>query len=329
MSALTEGRLLARNTLFNLAGQAAPMLLAFFAIPLLIQGMGTARFGVLTLAWMVIGYLSIADLGVGRALTQILAEKLGAEQEKEIPALTWTALLLMLLLGLGGAVLLWLLTPWLVRHALSVPQSLQNEALYAFSLLALSLPFVISTAALRGILEAQQRFGLVNAVRVPMGIFTFLGPLAVLPFSSSLVPIVAVLVAGRVVAWLVHLVLCLRVVPALRDRVVVERSLMRPLLRFGSWMTVSNVVSPLMVFAGPVPDRRAAFRFRGRVLRDSVRDGHQAVAGFRSTHHGALSCIRYDLRAGPCPHGAAPGARAEGGFPGALSGDAGAGHAGS
>ena len=247
MSALTGGRLLARNTLFNLAGQAAPMLLAFFAIPLLIQGMGTARFGVLTLAWMVIGYLSIADLGVGRALTQILAEKLGAEQKREIPALIWTALLLMLVLGIAGAGLLGLLTPALVRRVLNVPGALQREALDSFYLLALSLPFVVSTAALRGILEAQQRFGLVNAVRVPMGIFTFLGPLLVLPFSSSLVPVVAVLVAGRVVAWLIHLGLCLRVVPALRDGIAVERSLVRPLLRFGSWMTVSNVVSPLMV----------------------------------------------------------------------------------
>jgi len=42
---LTSGRLLARNTVFNLIGQGAPMVVAIFAIPLLIKGLGTDRFG--------------------------------------------------------------------------------------------------------------------------------------------------------------------------------------------------------------------------------------------------------------------------------------------
>ena len=51
----TRGGLLARNTLFNLLGQGLPMLVAIFAIPLLIGMLGTERFGVLTIAWIVMG----------------------------------------------------------------------------------------------------------------------------------------------------------------------------------------------------------------------------------------------------------------------------------
>ena len=51
-------------------GQGMPLLAVWFAIPLLIQGLGTDRFGVWTLAWMVMGYFSLFDLGLGRALTQ-------------------------------------------------------------------------------------------------------------------------------------------------------------------------------------------------------------------------------------------------------------------
>ena len=78
-SNLTSGRTLARNTIWNMVGQGAPLLVALFAIPLLIKGMGTDRFGVLTLAWAVVGYFSLFDLGLGRALTKLVAEKLGAE----------------------------------------------------------------------------------------------------------------------------------------------------------------------------------------------------------------------------------------------------------
>lgn len=244
---LTSGRLLARNTIWNLVGSGAPMLVAVFCIPILIRGLGTERFGILTLAWALIGYASLFDLGLGRAMTQLVARKLGAGEERAIPSLAWTSLLLMLLLGIVGAAAVFLISPWLVHSALNVPDAMEPETLRAFRLLGLSLPFVVTTAGLRGLLEAHQRFGLINALRIPMGVFTFAGPLLALPFSKSLVPVMATLVVGRIVAWTAHLLLCLWVLPELAGTVGWERSAAGPLLRFGGWMTVSNLVSALMV----------------------------------------------------------------------------------
>ena len=245
---LIGGRRLARNVVWNLLGTGAPLLVAIVAIPMLIEGLGIARFGVLTLAWMVVGYFSLFDLGLGRALTKLVAEKLGKGQDNEIPALVWTAMSLMAVLGVLGAVVVAALSPWLVGGVLKIPTELQPETLTAFYLLAASIPIVISTTGLRGILEAHQRFGLVNAVRIPLGIFTFLGPVAVLPFSNSLVPVVAVLVIARLVSWCAYAVLCLKVEPALRHSVSIHRAMVRPLINFGGWMTVTNIVGPLMVY---------------------------------------------------------------------------------
>jgi hypothetical protein len=44
-----HGRLLARNVIWNLIGNGAPILVAVFCIPILIRGLGTDRFGVLAL----------------------------------------------------------------------------------------------------------------------------------------------------------------------------------------------------------------------------------------------------------------------------------------
>lgn len=245
---LTSGNLLARNTILNLMGNGIPLAVAIFVIPFLIKGLGIDRFGVLTLVWMVIGYFSLFDLGLGRALTKLVAEKLGARQEEMIPALVWTSLFLMLILGVAGTLIICLLSPWLVYGVLKIPMPLQAETLYAFYLLALSIPFVIGTAGLRGILQAQQRFGLINAVRIPMGLLTFLAPLLVLLFSNSLFAIVAVLAASRLLFLVIHLLLCLYAMPALRHGVAIKRSVVVPLLRFGGWITVSNVVGPAMVY---------------------------------------------------------------------------------
>jgi O-antigen/teichoic acid export membrane protein len=242
---LTSGRRLARNTVWNLFGAGVPMVFAFFCIPLLIRGLGTDRFGVVTLVWALIGYATLFDLGLGRALTQLIAQKLGTQEHHDVPALLWTSLALLIAFGLLGASVVALIAPWLV-HRLHVPDALSLETRYSLYLLAFSLPAVISTAGLRGVLEAYQRFDLVNALRIPMGIFTYLAPLVVLQFSKSLVPVVAVLVAGRMLACLAHLLFCVFVVPTLRSGLAFQRAFLGPLLRFGGWMTVTNVIGPLM-----------------------------------------------------------------------------------
>jgi O-antigen/teichoic acid export membrane protein len=244
---LISGGRLARNTVWNLLGTGAPLAVAVFSIPILIRELGKERFGVLALAWALIGYASVFDLGVGRALTQLVAKKLGAGERRDVPGLARTSLLLMLMLGLIGSVAVILISPWLVRHALRVPGAMQMETLRSFYLLGLSIPLVITTAGLRGLLEAHQRFALTNALRIPMGVFTFLGPLLVLPFTRNLVPIVAVLLLGRLLGCVAHMWACLRAIPGLRVQCPLERSYISALLRFGSWMTVTNLVSPLMV----------------------------------------------------------------------------------
>src|SRR5260370_7555083 len=110
-------------------------------------------------------------------MTQLVAKKLGAGEESEIPSLAWTSLLLMLLLGLVGAAVAVLASPWLVHRVLHIPGALQVEALGSFYLLGLSIPVVINTSALRGLLQPYHRFPLFNALRLPTPAFPFPVPL--------------------------------------------------------------------------------------------------------------------------------------------------------
>src|SRR5450759_1913386 len=89
---LHSGKVIAKNTLINLFGQVLPLLVGIITIPMLIKGLGIERFGILTLAWIVIGYFGLFDLGLGRALTQIIAHRLGKEEAMELSGLVWTAL---------------------------------------------------------------------------------------------------------------------------------------------------------------------------------------------------------------------------------------------
>jgi O-antigen/teichoic acid export membrane protein len=245
---LTKGNLLVKNTILNLFGQGSPLLVALFAIPVLIKNLGTERFGVLTLIWVITGYFSLFDFGLGRALTQLVADKLGQEQHHEIPALVWTSLLMILAFGLLGTAILMPLSSWLVHGVLNIPPFLLAETKKSLYLIALFLPIIISTPSLRGLMEAHQRFDLTAIMSIATGVYTFLSPLFVIHFSQQLVPIVAILLVGRSVTWVIYLIMCLKMVPALTNNVKIQRTLLKPLLSFGGWMTVSNIIGPIMVY---------------------------------------------------------------------------------
>lgn len=239
--------LIARNAPLVVLGEVLPMIAAVLAMPVLATRLGVDRLGVLSLAWVVIGYFSLFDLGVGRATTKLVAARLAEGRKGDVPYLVSTALALLLVLGCVGGALLAVLTPWLVDRALQVPDALRGESRGAFLVLALSVPLVVLASGLRGVLEAEGRFAALSVLRIALGMISFLGPLLVLPLSRSLVTVVLVLAAGRVVLLAVTAILTRHVLAWPRRGRGVDRDTLHELLHFGGWLTVTNVVSPLLV----------------------------------------------------------------------------------
>jgi O-antigen/teichoic acid export membrane protein len=245
----TAGSRLARDLAWNAVGNGLPLLAAVFSIPPLIHALGAARFGLLSLAWMFVGYFGLFDLGLSRALTHAVALRRGKGSVETIPTLISTAMLAIGVLAILGAATVWLLAPTVVTSLLNLPDTLVAETTNALRVLALSLPFVIVSTGLRGVLEGYQRFDIVNLVRAPLAALAYVGPLAVLPFSTSLVGLVLVLTATRVVACAVYLGACLRLIAATPTPFFSSRQL-GALVTFGGWITVSNVTGPILLYLG-------------------------------------------------------------------------------
>ena len=245
---LTEGSLLAKNTLYSLIGYIIPVIVALFAIPILINSLGVDKFGVLTLAWMITGYFSILDLGIGRALTKLLSEKLGNDDMKNIPSLISTSLIVTTACGLFGCAVLTLYSSNLVTSLFKIPAELHDDVIRSFYVLALSIPFVINVAALRGILEAYQRFDLINILRIPIASSTFLVPVLISQLSEELFHIVIGLVIVRVVEIFVNLIFCKKVISNMYKNQIFNSSIFKELINFGGWMTISNLIGPMILY---------------------------------------------------------------------------------
>lgn len=243
-----HGTLIARNTVLNMVGQGIPLLVGLATIPYIVRGLGTERFGILSIAWVLLGYFSLFDLGLGRATTKFAAEALGRREAERLPGLVWTSLAFQALSGLVGSVVVAALTPLLVESVLKIPAGMVAETKLAFFVIAASLPVVLATNALRGVLEAAQRFDLVNYIKLPASACVFLLPAVAVPFGLRLPGIVVLLVLARLGATLGYLGFCLRLFPVLRHRPSLDLKMVRPLVGFGGWATISSVIGPLLTY---------------------------------------------------------------------------------
>ncbi len=242
-----SGSLIARNTLLNLIGQALPLLVGVVTIPLVVHGLGTERFGLLSLAWVILGYFTIFDLGLGRATTKYVSEALGKGESDQVPEIIWTAVTFQAALGFIGCIVLFGVSNLLAEKVLNIPPELLGEAKDTLHLLALSVPLVLVSSSFSGVLEAAQRFDLANAVRIPSSILTFILPLVGLYLGFGLPGIVVLILLARLGTLIALVWMDFRIVPELKKRSFSFARFSR-LFAFGGWVMITSIVGPFLVY---------------------------------------------------------------------------------
>ncbi len=238
---------LVRNTLLNLVGQGASLFVGVAAVPFIIQGLGSERFGLLSLAWVVSGYLGVFELGLGRATAKFVAEALELNNEDKVSSLVWTAALVQVILGLSATLVLMSIIPIITRRILNIPSELLHEAETMFYLISIFTPVILVSYSFRGMLEAYQRFDLVNLVRIPLNVSIFVLPLVGLFLGYGLVGIIILTLLARTGGVLAFVIFSFRVNPCMK-RFRGSLILLPSLLSFGGWVTVSSMVNPVLLY---------------------------------------------------------------------------------
>lgn len=223
-----------------------PLTLAVLSVPLIINGLGVAKFGLLTICWAILGYFSFLDFGVSRSLTNTVARFRGQGKIGEAWVSCWTAVVTLLLVFLPTALLVYFFRKSLADVALNAPADLLDDVIACVGLIGLSLPIVVLTGVFKGGLEGFERFDITNLIRLPMAIWSYAGPVLLLPFTKSIVDVVLFLMLGRLITMVLFGVSLNR----LRKKAPIHfsRVALADLFSTGGWIGLSTVMSPLMIF---------------------------------------------------------------------------------
>lgn len=237
---------LRKHTSYNLIGAVLPIGLSLITIPIYISLIGESRYGVLAVAWLLLGYFGLFDLGLGRATAQRISA-LTNGKDTERAETFWTALSMNCALGALGALIAGPIAYYFFGNHFSVEAELRPELMTALPWLILAVPLATLTGVLTGALQGRSQFLELNVISVS---------------GSALLQIFPLMVAWLYspdLAWLLPVSIFTRllVAAALFQRCYVHllagnypkvsRKLAKELLKFGGWVTVSAVIGPMMV----------------------------------------------------------------------------------
>lgn len=248
-----------RNIAWNFSGLAVPLVIAVIAIPFLIPLIGLERFGLLALAWGLIGFAGVFDLGIGRATTYAIAKLRGSSDLGQISVVVHTATSLSLGAGLIGALITTIAVLLGVHTNIRYSDLLSREVTTAAYLVAMAIPVQSVSAMYRGVNEAFENFRAISVVRIGLGAANFAGPLLVALFTTHLGALVATLLLSRLCAFFLYRKLAVACIASHVDQSAsvpisqeAFRRVARHLLTFGGWITVSSIVYPFMMQADRV-----------------------------------------------------------------------------
>jgi O-antigen/teichoic acid export membrane protein len=236
---------ISHNVLINFGGAVLSTAIALVTIPRYLRLIGDARFGVLAIVWLLLSYFGLFEMGLGRATSKYIAELHDATiAERE--SLFWTVLAVNASLGVAGGLVLWVLGRSLLG-VVGIPPAAQPEVISAMPWIAAAVPLATVVSVLIGALEGRERFLSLNLLQVSGGcVFQVIPLIVAYVHGPDLRWLIASSVVSRAVVSVPMILTCRTHVP-LRNVPRIEMRWIPKLFAFGSWITISGVINPILV----------------------------------------------------------------------------------
>ncbi|HFK4577645.1 flippase [Citrobacter sedlakii] len=232
-----------KNSLWNVAGYIIPAIITVPALGILGRVLGAETFGIFTLAMAIVGYASIFDVGLSRAVIREIALFRNDNEEKR--KIIFTATLLVMVMGVIASFILYSSSD-AITNLLKISIGLHLSVVNSLKILSLSIPVFLITQIWLAILEGEERFGVLNIYKSVTGSLLSLLPVGFILVSPTIEYAISGLVISRLICLAFAFFLCREILVESLFRF--SKITLKRMLMFGGWITISNIISPLMAY---------------------------------------------------------------------------------
>jgi len=235
-----------RHTVYNVVGAVLPMAVSLVTIPIYLELIGAERYGVLAITWLLLGYFVLFDFGLGRATAQRISA-LGGGRSEDSAHIFWTALIMNSGFGILGGITIFPIAVYFFKNVFVLETALSAELFGAIPWLILAVPLTTISGVLTGALQGRSQFLELNITLIAGSSLTQILPLIVAFYHApDLIWLIPTVLLSKMLTMLVLFARCRRHVFS-GYKIGVSKSIAIEMLRYGGWITLSSIISPLMV----------------------------------------------------------------------------------
>lgn len=234
-----------QDTYLNIAGYIVPAAAGLLSIPILLAKLGNELFGILTIIWALVGYFGMFDLGVGKALTIIISKIHNKKINYKIGSIISSALLIAISMGLVSSIIVFITLIYFHNYVYSGFTLNTNELTFSSFIISIAIIPATLSSCFRGITEGNNNFLQSNINKTIVGSALFLFPLiTTITYQENigLIEISTSILLARLVG-LIHFIVQTEIKTS-----SVTSSSISVIFSYGGWVTVSNIVGPIMVY---------------------------------------------------------------------------------
>ncbi|MDF6475885.1 O102 family O-antigen flippase, partial [Escherichia coli] len=234
---------LLKNSIWNFGGYIIPTIVALPALGYIARELGAERFGLFALCTAIVGYASIFDAGLTRAVIREIA--FNRTNKSELNKIIATSNFAIIILGLVGAALLFMNIDNLVS-LLKVSPRYKDDVVSSFKILTITIPLFLLNQIFVSYLEGMEDFFNINIQRCISSSLVAGLPAFFIILHPTLTCAMIGLVCGRMVSLIISYYCAKEIV--LTAGIRFHKQVLFRLLKFGGWITVSNIISPVMSY---------------------------------------------------------------------------------
>lgn len=233
-----------RNVVLTFLSSIGASALSLLTVPAYLHLIGPARYGVVAFVWLIVGYFGLFIVGLDKAITNLLSQH--RHDPPAARSLFHTAMLLNLATSCAGGVVMYFVGYQILARTMGTDPALRDEILGAMPWIAASVPLATTTALFTGALEAYGRFPALASTQFSATVLFQTIPILVAwligPRLTWVIP-AAILARTSSTMWMLVL---LWPVMQLRAPFLPRRTWVPTLLRYGSSISISGIVSPIL-----------------------------------------------------------------------------------
>jgi O-antigen/teichoic acid export membrane protein len=234
-----------KGSLWNLAGQVAPLGVLLVTTPFVIRMLGTEAYGVLILVGLIPAYLGFADFGMSMASTKFASEAFGDGDLDREARIIRTAALIAFVGSLPFGIAIFLFSVPIVL-LFNVPTNLISEASLALKFAAITFVVNILNVVFNTPELTRMRMDLNTLVTAGCRILGLVSIPIIIYFGGGVAAVVGALTVSAILTLIGHLTVSYRLLNKLFDTSF-DRTIFPTLLRFGSSIAVSAIAAVLLV----------------------------------------------------------------------------------